>query len=111
VKISVSLIALIAAGLLIPSGCAGYRQGMRNAAHSVGAILPQDVEQAEACSILLPPLLELPEEDVRVRAGSGVTHVTIRNVEEPAERQRIEKHINSLNHTNFPMRPLRLKFK
>ena len=102
---------LIAGGLLSLSNCAGYRQGVRNAAHSVGSLLPQDLEQAEACSALLPPLLKLPEEDVRVRAGSGVTHVTIRNVEEPAERQRIEDHIHSLNHTNFSMRPLRLKFK
>jgi hypothetical protein len=98
----------LAAAMMI--GCEGYRNTIRGMNHSLGAIDPRDLQQADAYQQALPQYLKLPPNQVKVEPGSGITNVTIKGVKSDSERNRISAALQDLNTKNPQLNPLKWDF-
>lgn len=104
-------ILIFSAASLFLIGCESYRNTVRNVGSSMGAIQTRDIQQANAYRETLPSQLGLQPHQIRVEAGSGVTHVIISGVTAETERQRIVKQLEAIKNTNPQMGSLQWKFQ
>jgi len=104
-------ILTMSVALGVSCGCQGYRDTVRGMGHSMGAIEPRDIQQADAYRQALPGHLGLSADQVVVEPGSGETNVTISGVGSDSEQQRISSALESLNAQNPQLNPLKWSFK
>ncbi len=97
--------------LVVFVGCASYQQTIRDVSQSLGGIGTRDIQQADAYRKELPEYLALPQQQVRVEPGSGVTHVTILGMNSEAERARISDAIATLKARKQGVDPIDLRFQ
>jgi hypothetical protein len=93
-------------GLMALPGCQGYRDTVRGMNHSLGAIEPRDLDQADAYQQQLPAHLHLDPQQIKVEPGSGVTHVTLTGIDSDFDRHRISTELARLNSLNPQLNPL-----
>jgi hypothetical protein len=88
-------------------GCESYRDSVRSAGSSLGAIQIRDIRQADAYRKALPEYLGLPGNRVRVEPGAGATRITILGEKEPGSKQTMIGKMVTFAETNY-LGPIKL---
>jgi hypothetical protein len=104
-SIATKLLTVSVAFLLV--GCESYRDSVRSAGSSLGAIQIRDIAQAKAYRKVLPEFLGLPGNRISIDPGAGATDITIRADAAGTKQTMIEK-IVTFAETNY-LGPIKLR--
>ena len=77
--------------------------------HSLGAITSKDIRRANHLEEILPGYLGIPERRIRVVAGSGVIHVEISGISDPAGKVALIAKLHDLEVNNPAIDPIKLR--
>jgi hypothetical protein len=88
-------------------GCASNQQGDGGLTHALGGIEITDIRQANELRDALPAYLGLPSESIEVKAGSGVTHVTVQTKNNSPTKETIITKLQDLE-KNEKLNPIKL---
>jgi hypothetical protein len=97
-NIPTKLVSASVALLLV--GCESYRDSVRSAGTSLGAIQTRDLRQADAYRKVLPAYLALPSKRIQIEPGAGATKIIIQAEASGTKQSMIDK-IVTFAQTNY----------
>ena len=102
-------ISSILLGVVFLAGCGS--QAVRDTGHDSGAIMINDIKQAQEYRKVLPDVFGLKESEMSIDPGAGFTDVTITKSVSEAEKTRILEQVKVLNDGNPTLSPIKVTFK